>query len=261
MPDLFEPTVSKGAAVSLEGDELLRYERQFKLLGREGQRKLKDATVLVAGIGGLGGTAALYLAAAGVGRLILAHEGIIHPPDLNRQILMDFSRIGEERIGTAVQNLKRINPDVVIEGHNARITMAESEPWVRVADLAIDARYDFPERYVLNRLCVSSGRPLVEAAMYGFEVSLTTIVPGLTPCLNCLYPERSQEWEPLGFPVLGATAGLAGCLAAMEAVKWITGIARPFTNVLHRINTLTMSNYVVSLRRDPECTCCKGSWE
>ncbi|MGZ7445343.1 HesA/MoeB/ThiF family protein [Paenibacillus sp. TH7-28] len=238
--------------------ELLRYDRQLKLLGREGQRKLKEAVVMVAGIGGLGGTAALYLAAAGVGKLILAHEGIIRLPDLNRQILMDSARLGEERMAAAVDSLKRVNPEVIVEGYNARITLAESGPWVRAADIVIDARYDFPERYALNRLCIAAGKPLVEAAMYGFEVSLTTIVPGATPCLACLYPERPQEWEPLGFPVLGATAGLAGCLAALEAVKWITGVGRPFINVMHRINTLNMSNYVVSLRCNPDCECCKN---
>ncbi|MEK5165015.1 HesA/MoeB/ThiF family protein [Paenibacillus sp. FSL R5-0527] len=238
--------------------ELVRYDRQLKLLGREGQRKLKEAAVMVAGIGGLGGTAALYLAAAGIGKLILAHEGIIRLPDLNRQILMDSARVGEERMTAAVESLKRVNPEVIIEGHNARITLAESGPWVRAADIVIDARYDFPERYALNRLCVAAGRPLVEAAMYGFEVSLTTIVPGETPCLACLYPERPQEWEPLGFPVLGATAGLAGCLAALEAVKWITGVGRPFINVMHRINTLNMSNYAVSLRCNPDCECCSN---
>lgn len=252
-----KPATGLHGFVSASTRESLRYERQQKLLGAEGQRKLKEATVMVAGIGGLGGTAALYLAAAGIGRLILAHEGVIREPDLNRQILMDADHIGKERIATAVRNLKRINPDVDIEGHNAKIT-EESEPWVRRADLVIDARYDFPERYELNRLCVAAGKPLVEAAMYGFEVSLTTIVPGLTPCLACLYPEREQEWEPFGFPVLGATSGLAGCLAAMEAVKWIAGVGRPFLQVMHRINTLDMSGYVVSLRRNPDCACCKG---
>ncbi|WP_237691083.1 HesA/MoeB/ThiF family protein [Paenibacillus caui] len=254
----FAQTAADKMELSRVEDSVLRYDRQFKLLGSEGQRKLKEATVMIAGVGGLGGTAAIYLAAAGVGKLIIAHEGIIHLPDMNRQILMDSAKVGEERIRTAVQSLQRINPEVVIEGHNARITFDEAEPLVREADIVIDARYDFPERYELNRLCVAADKPLVEAAMYGFEVSLTTIVPGTTPCLACLYPESAKEWEPLGFPVLGATSGFAGCLAAMEAVKWITGIGKPFTNVMHRINTLDLSNYVVSLKRNPECSCCGG---
>lgn len=243
---------------ALSDTELLRYDRQLKLLGSDGQNKLKQATVMVAGIGGLGGTAALYLAAAGVGKLILTHEGVIHLPDMNRQILMDSSHVGEERMGIAIENLRRINPETTFQGHNAKIDFETAKPWVQEADLVIDARYDFPERYELNRLCVSLSKPLIEAAMYGFEVSLTTIVPGTTPCLACLYPEGAKEWEPFGFPVLGATAGIAGCLAATEAVKYIAGVGRPFTDVMHRIDTLTMSNYVVSIKRRPDCPCCGG---
>ncbi|MNZ87584.1 Molybdopterin-synthase adenylyltransferase [compost metagenome] len=238
--------------------QTFRYDRQLKLLGEEGQKKLKSSVVMVAGIGGLGGTAAIYLAAAGVGKLILAHEGTIQLPDMNRQILMDSSCIGEERIGTAMQNLRRINPEVEIEGYNDKITYKEAEPWENGADIVIDARYDFPERYELNRLCITAGKPLVEAAMYGFEVSITTIVPKKTPCLVCLYPQISVDWEPLGFPVLGATSGLAGCMAAMEVVKWITGIGKPFMNVMHRINTLDMSSYTVAVKRNLTCTCCQG---
>ncbi|MNN61124.1 Molybdopterin-synthase adenylyltransferase [compost metagenome] len=161
-------------------------------------------------------------------------------------------------MSTAVQNLRRINPEVEIEGYNAKITFEEAEPWVSEADIVIDARYDFPERYELNRLCVATGKPLVEAAMYGFEVSITTIVPMKTPCLVCLYPQISVDWEPLGFPVLGATSGLAGCMAAMEAVKWITGIGKPFMNLMYRLNTLDMSSYTVGIKRNPSCTCCQG---
>lgn len=235
-----------------------RYGRQLKLLGERGQQALKDATVMIAGIGGLGGTAALYLAAAGVGRLVLAHEGVIVPPDLNRQILMDSDHLGMERMSTAAAHLRKLNPEVEIEGHNARIEYEEARPWVESADIVIDARYDFPERYRLNRLCVESGKPMVEAAMYGFEISLTTLVPGVTPCLECLYPDPHPQWEPLGFPVLGATSGMAGCLAAMEAVKWITRVGAPYAGVMHRFNSLDFSSYSVRLTRNPKCACCGG---
>lgn len=241
----------------LAGDvELKRYARQLKLLGEDGQKALKEATVLVAGIGGLGGTAALYLAAAGVGRLILAHEGVIVPPDLNRQILMDTGHLGQERMSTAVARLKQLNPHVEIEGHNARIEPHTAVPWVEAADIVIDARYDFPERYTLNRLCVERDTPMVEAAMYGYEISLTTVIPGLTPCLECLYPDVEPEWEPLGFPVLGATAGMAGCLAALEAVKWITGVGTTCAGVMHRFSSLDFACYSVRIARNPNCACC-----
>lgn len=238
------------------GVELERYARQLKLLGEDGQKALKEATVLVAGVGGLGGTAALYLAAAGVGRLILAHEGVIVPPDLNRQILMDTGHLGQERMSTAVARLKQLNPLVEIEGHNARIEPHTAAPWVEAADIVIDARYDFPERYALNRLCVELDTPMVEAAMYGFEISLTTVIPGLTPCLECLYPDLQPEWEPLGFPVLGATAGMAGCLAALEAVKWITGVGTTYAGVMHRFSSLDFACYSVRIARNPNCACC-----
>ncbi|WP_340025477.1 HesA/MoeB/ThiF family protein [Paenibacillus sp. FSL K6-1096] len=241
----------------LAGDvELKRYARQLKLLGEDGQKALKEATVLVAGVGGLGGTAALYLAAAGVGRLILAHEGVIVPPDLNRQILMDTGHLGQERMSTAVARLKQLNPHVEIEGHNARIEPHTAAPWVEAADIVIDARYDFPERYALNRLCVELDTPMVEAAMYGYEISLTTVIPGLTPCLECLYPDVQPEWEPLGFPVLGATSGMAGCLAALEAVKWITGVGTTYAGVMHRFSSLDFACYSVRIARNPNCACC-----
>lgn len=238
--------------------DFLRYNRQLKLLGQEGQHKLRDSTVFVAGIGGLGGTAALYLAAAGIGRLILAHEGVIALPDMNRQILMDSGRVGEVRVESAVEQLRRINPEVHIEAYPERISGERCRPWIAAADVAVDARYDFPERYELNRLCVEEGKPMVEAAMYGFEVSITSIIPGTTPCLSCIYPKSNPVWEPLGFPVLGATAGIAGCLAALEAIKILTGTGKPYYNKLHRLDTLEMRSYTVALRRDPSCPCCSG---
>ncbi|AIQ65218.1 protein hesA [Paenibacillus stellifer] len=236
--------------------EMERYARQLKLLGEDGQKALKEATVMIAGIGGLGGTAAIYLAAAGIGRLILTHEGKILLPDLNRQILMDSDHLGEERMSTAIRHLQRLNPEVEIEGYNAKIEGGNAKPWVEKADIVIDARYDFPERYELNRVCVEAGKPMVEAAMYGYEISLTTMVPGETPCLECLYPGNQPQWEPFGFPVLGATSGIAGCLAALEAVKWITRVGTTYTGIMHRFNSLDFTTYSVRLTRNPNCACC-----
>lgn len=245
-------TTAGGAPRDLPGS---RYARQLKLLGEEGQHALRKACVFVAGVGGLGGTAALYLAAAGIGKLILAHEGVVAAPDLNRQILMDTEHLGEKRIETAVLRLRMLNPEVEIVGYNSRIDDT-ARPWVEAADMVIDARYDFPERYALNRLCVEAGKPMIEAAMYGFEVSLTTILPGLTPCLECIYPDRGAEWEPLGFPVLGATSGIAGCLAALEAVKWITRVGTAYAGIMHRFSTIDFACYSVHLTRNPNCACC-----
>ncbi|WP_258535714.1 HesA/MoeB/ThiF family protein [Bacillus sp. 03113] len=233
-----------------------RYSRQLKLLGEEGQQKLKNATVLIAGIGGLGGTTAIYLAAAGIGKLIIAHEGKIVPPDLNRQILMDSQKIGEDRIPCAIESLKRINPEVVVEAYPERISYQASYPWVEKSDIVVDARYDFPERYELNHLCVDIGKPMVEAAMSGFEISLTTVKPGETACLACIFPDREKSWEPLGFPVLGATSGIAGCLAAIEVIKALTGIGEPYYNKLYRFDSLHFTSSTFALKRNPSCSHC-----
>lgn len=233
-----------------------RFARQVDMLGAAGQQKLSEAAVFVAGIGGLGGTAALYLAAAGIGKLILAHEGNIALPDLNRQILMEHSKIGQERIACAVESIRRLNPEIEIEAYPAKIRYEQAKEWLRPADIVIDARYDFPERYELNRACCHAGKPMVEAAMYGFEISLTTIVPGKTPCLSCMYPERDTSWKPLGFPVLGAVSGMAGCLAALEAIKWITGIGRLHANRMIRIDALDLKQHSVSLAGIAPCPDC-----
>lgn len=242
--------------ISEETENELRFSRQLKLLGKEGQQKLKDATVMIAGIGGLGGTTAIYLAAAGVGKLIIAHEGKIALPDLNRQILMDSSKMGEDRIPTAVENIKRINPNVVIEAYPEKISYGRSHKWIKESDIVVDARYDFPERYVLNRLCIDLKKPMVESAMSGFEISLTTIIPGETACLSCIFPNQEPDWEPFGFPVLGATSGIAGCIAALEVIKVLTGIGEPLYNKLYRLNSLNYSSHIFQLKRNSSCMHC-----
>ena len=240
----------------MDFSEAQRYSRQLKLLGTDGQQKLKESTVFIAGVGGLGGTAAVYLAAAGIGKLIIAHEGVIALPDLNRQILMDSNRIGEVRISSAVEQLTRINPGVKIEAYAEKIEYDKARPWVAKADVVIDARYDFPERYTLNKICVDQKKVIVEAAMSGFELSLTTIKPGETACLSCMFPMQDEQWEPLGFPVLGATSGIAGCLAAIEAMKVLTGIGVPYYNKLFRFDTLQFHSHTFGLKRNPYCSHC-----
>lgn len=238
------------------GADLQRYSRQLALIGEEGQQKLKNAVVFIAGIGGLGGTTATYLAAAGIGKLIIAHQGVIALPDLNRQTLMDSSLIGEQRISSAVKQLKRINPEVEIEAYDENIEYEKAAPWVAASDIVVDARYTVHERYTLNKLCVDQKKTMVEAAMSGFELSLTTIKPGETACLCCVFPERDESWEPLGFPVLGATSGIAGCLAAIEVVKVLTGIGTPFYNKLFRFDTLRFYSHTFRVKRNPSCEHC-----
>ncbi|KWX87836.1 protein hesA, partial [Paenibacillus riograndensis] len=205
---------------------------------------------------GVGGRVARSVGGAGVVKLTLREAGVVGQPELNRRSRMGQDHLRKARMSTELAQRKRLNPDIELAGHNARSEIPLARPWVQDADIVIDARYDFPERYALNRLCVDTGTPMVEAAMYGFEISLTTVIPGVTPCLECLYPDVQPQWEPLGFPVLGATSGIAGCLAALEAVKWITGVGTTYAGVMHRFSSLDFACYSVHISRNPKCACC-----
>lgn len=237
--------------------ELERCRRQMILpgFGLEAQRRLKAATALVSGIGGLGGTAALYLAVAGIGKLVFAHYGNLTLSNMNRQILMTHDWIGKNRNACAKRTIKRINPDVEVETVSERVSEANADCLLEGVQVALDARPNFPERRALNAACVRQGLPMIEAAMNGMEAYLTTFIPGKTPCLQCLYPE-DPEWEELGFPVLGAVSGSLGCLMAIEAIKILTGYGKLLANRMLIYDTRDMSFRKVMLRRDPACPVC-----
>lgn len=241
----------------LSPTELERYRRQMMLpgFGEAGQQKLKDATVLVTGVGGLGGTAALYLAVAGVGKLILVRGGNLQLDDMNRQILMTDDWVGNPRVFKAKETLAAINPDIEIEAICEYVTAENVDRLVRSADLALDCAFNFQERNLLNAACVYWDKPMVEAAMNDMEAYLTTIVPGKTPCLSCIFPEK-PEWDRWGFGVLGAVSGTLACLTALEAIKLITGLGEPLTG---QLLTLDLARAEFAKRRpyhDPYCAVC-----
>ncbi len=240
--------------------ELERYRRQLMLDGftLEHQRRLKDSAVLVAGIGGLGGTAAIYLAAAGIGKLKLAHYGNLTLSNMNRQILMKDKWVGELRVMQAKKSLLEINPHVEVDIYNVRTTEDDIDTMLEGVGLALSARPNFSERRILNEACVRRDVPMVEAAMNGMEGYIFDMVPGLTPCLNCLYPEDDPYWEELGFPVLGAVSGMLGCIMALEAIKLITGFGKPLTSRLLLFNTLDMEFRKLAIKRDEGCRICGG---
>lgn len=246
--------IAPAGAVSVD---FTRYLRQLPIegIGREGQEKLARATVLVAGVGGLGGAVATYLAAAGVGRLILTHEGPLEPPDLNRQTLMSPDWIGHSRVACARLSLHRFNPDVAVSTLDARLSDDNVSDLVAQSTVAVSCRLNFEEREVLNRACVARGVPMVEAAMWGMEYTLTTIRPGHTPCLKCIYP-AFPAWDALGFPVLGAVPGALGSLAAAEAVKVITNMGRPLAGTLLHGDVAGMEFTRFRIRRRPDCPVC-----
>ncbi|MEB3230930.1 MAG: HesA/MoeB/ThiF family protein [Leptolyngbyaceae bacterium] len=242
---------------TLTATEIERYARQMMLpgFGAAGQLKLKQSTVLVTGVGGLGGTAALYLAVAGVGKLILVRGGDLKREDMNRQILMTDDWVGKPRVTKAKETLAAINPDIEIEAIAQYVTADNVDQLVQSADLALDCAFDFKERTLLNNACVRWDKPMVEAAMNDMEAYLTTIVPGKTPCLSCIFPEI-PEWDRWGFGVLGAVSGTLACLTALEAVKLITGLGEP---LLGRLLTMDLARAEFAKRRpyhDPNCVVC-----
>lgn len=242
---------------SLTPTELERYRRQIMLpgFGVEAQRRLKSATALVTGVGGLGGTAALYLTVAGIGKLILVRGGDLRLDDLNRQVLMSHDWLGKPRVFKAQQSLQALNPDVEIEAVHGYVTPDTVEELVRSADIALDCSHNFEERNLVNAACVRWTKPMVEAAMNGMEAYLTTVIPHHTPCLSCLFPEK-PEWDRWGFGVLGAVSGTLACLTALEAIKVVTGCGQPLMGRLLTMNLATLEFAKRRPYKDPECPVC-----
>lgn len=236
-----------GPGPELTPEELATYEWQFPVagFGIQGQRRLKGASVLVSRVGGLGGMVAFQLAAAGVGRLILAHGGNLRPSDLNRQLLMTHDHLGQPRIESAVRRLKALNPRLEIVAEPANVSPENADRLVALADVVVDCAPLFEERYALNHAALHHRKPMVEAAVYDLEFHLTTFLPGKTPCLRCLYPEPSTTWTRR-FPVLGAVPGVAGSLAALEAIKLIAGFGQTLAG---RLLTADLRGFHVKLLR------------
>ena len=170
--------------------------------GEAGQQALKDASVLVSRVGGLGSVVAYELAAAGIGRLVLAHAGDIKPSDLNRQLLMTHDGLGSSRVESAQRRLKELNTRLEIVAVPENVTEENAAKLVGEVDLVVDCAPLFPERFAMNRQCIQQGKPLVDCAMYDCEFQITTILPGQTPCLACLFPEDPPAWRR-EFPVFG----------------------------------------------------------
>lgn len=224
-------------------------------MGEEGQRKLKGASVLISRVGGLGGLVALELAAAGVGRLILAHGGNLKLPDLNRQLLQTRDHLGKSRMDSIVLRLKDLNPDCEIVGAPENVSEANADALVADADLVVDAAPLFQERLALNAAAVRARKPMVECAMHTLEATLTTFIPGTTGCLACYVQEVPASWTRQ-FPVFGAVSGTVACLGAMEVIKLITGIGPPLAGEMLCMDLSRMSFRHLKLPLRPDCEVC-----
>lgn len=225
--------------------------------GDAGQARLKGATVLVSRVGGLGSVVAYELAAAGVGRLILAHGGDIKPSDLNRQLLMTHAAIGTSRVRSAARRLQELNPRLVIDCVPQNVSTANAAKLVGAADVVVDCAPLFEERFAMNQAAVQQNKPLVECAMYELQAQITTVIPGQTPCVACLHPVPPPVWQRR-FPVFGAVSGAVGCLGAMEAIKLIAGLGRPLAGRLLTMDLRDMQTRTLTIRPRPDCPICGG---
>jgi molybdopterin/thiamine biosynthesis adenylyltransferase len=244
----------------LTPEELAIYEWQIWIdgLGEDGQAKLKSATALISRVGGLGGPLALSLAAAGIGKLVLAHAGDTKPSDLNRQILQTHDQLGKSRVESCKRRLLELNPRLEVEAVPENISQDNAADLVSRADLVFDCAPLFEERFLLNRECVRQRKPLVDAAMFDLEGQITTIIPGRTPCLACLYPEIPPGWKR-EFPVLGAVSATIANLAALEGIKLLAGFGELLTGKLLLFDARTMTFRKITLHRDPHCAVCGSS--
>jgi molybdopterin/thiamine biosynthesis adenylyltransferase len=245
------------ASAPLTPDDRTRYEWQLSAagFGDEGQARLKGSTVLVSRIGGVGGVLAHQLAAAGVGKLILAHAGSLRVSDLNRQLLMSQAGVDQSRVEQAARRLREFNPSIVIETVPENVSEQNVEALVSKADVVASCAPLFAERLLMNRTAVRQGKPLVDCAMYEMEIQLVTVIPGQTPCLACLYPQEPPAWQRR-FPVFGAVAGAVGCLGAMEIVKILSGVGGAPTGRMLVGDLRTPEFRTMQLRRDPKCAVC-----
>ena len=235
--------------------EIYQWQMWVKDFGQLGQEQLRRTSVLISRVGGLGGVVAYQLAAAGVGRLVLAHGGNVKPSDLNRQLLMTHDWLGKPRIESARRRLLELNPRLEIVTRAENVHAGNAAELVSLADIVVDAAPLFEERLAMNAQAVAQRKPMVECAMYELEATVTTFIPGQTPCLACLTPTPPPAWKRQ-FPVFGAVSGTVGCLAAMEVIKLATGLGEPLLGRLLRMDLRSMQFTNLTLGRNPDCPVC-----
>ena len=223
--------------------------------GELGQRRLKASRILVTRCGGLGSVVAYELAAAGIGKLVLAHAGNVKPSDLNRQLLMTHDWLGKPRVECAKRRLLELNPRLEIDTVAENASADNVAELVSKVDLVVDCAPLFSERFALNQECVRQCKPLVDCAMYDLETHITTIIPKQTPCLRCLYPGDPPEWRR-EFPVFGAVSGTVACLGAMEAIKVLGEFGEPLAGQLLIGDLRSMAFRKLRIVRRPDCEVC-----
>jgi molybdopterin/thiamine biosynthesis adenylyltransferase/rhodanese-related sulfurtransferase len=254
-----QPLVTHQA--DLSHDEIRRYSRHLIMpeVGIEGQRRLKAASVLLIGTGGLGSPTALYLTAAGVGKIGLVDYDVVDHTNLQRQIIHGMSTVGTSKLDSAEKRLRDLNPDVEIVKYNVPLTSDNALELFAPYDVIIDGTDNFPTRYLVNDACVKLGKPNVYGSIFRFEGQLSVFWAQHGPCYRCLFPEP----PPPGLVpscaeggVLGVLPGTIGTLQATEAIKLILGIGEPMIGRMLLYDALEMSFNTINVHKNPQCPVC-----
>jgi adenylyltransferase/sulfurtransferase len=247
--------------VRLTALELERYSRQLVMREWTGaaQQRLRDAHAIVVGAGALGSPAALYLAAAGVGRVGVVDDDAVELSNLHRQVLHFTPDIGVGKAQNAAVKLGALNPEVQVEPYPARLDEQNAEAIVAGAGVVVDCTDSFESRYAVNDACCAQGVPLVEGSVLALAGQVLSIRPGASACYRCAFPVAP---EPGGVPscreagVLGAVAGIVGSIQALEAIKLLTGLGEPLTDRILQLDAATMEQTLVATSRRADCSAC-----
>ena len=233
--------------------ELDRYQRQISIFGKEGQEKLKRAKVFVAGAGGLGSAISIYLASAGVGNIRIVDRDIVEVSNLNRQILYRETDIGLPKTKCAEEELRKINPYIQVEAISNDINELNAADVVGECDVIVDALDNFPVRYLLNKVALAKKIPFIHGAVEGFYGQATTIVPGKTACLKCIFPEPPpvKKWS-----VVNTICGVVGCIEGNQTLKYILGIGNLLENKLLMLDGFNAYIEELPIERNPYCEDC-----
>ena len=246
----------------LNAGQMERYRRNMLLdgVGIEGQEKLLQASVLVAGSGGLGSPVAYYLAAAGIGHIGLLDGDTVDLSNLQRQILHFTPDLGRPKVESAREKIAALNPDIKISVIDQWMNEKNFREIISKFDLVVDGTDNFEVRFLINQACVEQRKPYIFGGVLGYSGQVMTIMPGQGPCLSCIFRNVPSSEAPscdrLG--VLGAIPGLIGALEVAEAIKVILNIGDPLIGRLLTCDVLTMQFMPVEINRDPECLVCGG---
>src|SRR5437870_4940097 len=247
--------------LDLTQSEVARYSRHLIMpeVGMDGQKKLKAASVLLIGAGGLGSPLGLYLAAAGIGRIGLVDFDVVDFSNLQRQVLHGTPDVGRPKLQSAKEKLHAINPEVQLDLYDTRLTAANALAILQPYDIVIDGTDNFPTRYLVNDACVLLKKPNVYGSIFRFDGQASVFAPPHGPCYRCLYPEPPPPGEVPSCAeggVLGILPGLVGCIQATEAVKLILGKGSPLIGRLLLYDALQMTFQEFKVRRNPKCPVC-----